>query len=73
MTTAERAEERIQTDALRGRILEIQMELRKMPQWGIRRALEHERACICAELSKRQEKSDGHGPTQTDTDGEKTA
>lgn len=59
MTVPERAEVRLQTDALRGRILEIQAELRKLPQWGIRRALEHERACICEELSRRQKAEKG--------------
>ena len=54
MTTSERSEERTQTNALRGRIIEIQHELRECENWTIRKALQHERAMICEELSRRE-------------------
>lgn len=44
--------------ALQGRLVEIGIELRKLPRPAIRKALEHERHLICAELEKCREKGE---------------
>jgi hypothetical protein len=55
------AEDRIQIEALRGRIVEIGLTLRKDPKAAIRRALERERFLICGALKNRR-KQEERGP-----------